>query len=133
MRLGIKRPGYNGKASFKTWLYTIARNIAVDHLRRIARNRTVSLDDCRETEDDALPLIEAVIKDEDKRTVHRTMARLKAEHRQILWLVYFEEMSVKDSATVIKKTVHATEMLVHRARLALKCELEKEGFTYENV
>ena len=133
VKLGVNRPKYSGKASFKTWLYTIARNIAVDYLRSYARKSTVPLDDCLEICDDSPTLAESYIIEEDKLAVHRTMARLKPEHRQVLWLVYFEEMSVKDSAAVIKKSVHATEMLIHRAKLALKRELEKEGFTYENV
>ena len=34
VRLVTKRPKYTGKASFKTWLYTIGRNAAYDELRR---------------------------------------------------------------------------------------------------
>ncbi len=34
VKLGVKCPHYSGKASFKTWLYTIGRNTARDHLRR---------------------------------------------------------------------------------------------------
>lgn len=37
VKLGVKRPHYSGKASFKTWLYTIGRNTARDHLRRYRR------------------------------------------------------------------------------------------------
>ncbi len=133
VRLGVKRPRYSAKASFKTWLYTIARNIAIDYLRRSARTKTVPIDECTEISDDESSLEESYILEERRITVHRTMARLKSEHRQVLWLVYFEEMSVRDAAAVMKKTVHAAEMLVHRAKLALKRELEKEGFIYEEL
>ena len=30
IKLAVKKPRFNGKSSFKTWLYTIGRNIAVD-------------------------------------------------------------------------------------------------------
>ncbi|MBE6708462.1 MAG: RNA polymerase sigma factor [Ruminococcaceae bacterium] len=133
VRLGVKRPRYSGKAAFKTWLYTIAHNIAIDHLRKVARARTVPLDECGEIAADEAYLEGSCIREETKITVHRTMARLKAEYRQVLWLVYFEEMSVKDAAGVMKKSPHATEMLVHRAKLALKRELESEGFIYEEL
>ena len=33
-RLMIKKPKFSGKSSFKSWLYAIGRNIAVDYLRR---------------------------------------------------------------------------------------------------
>ena len=32
--LGTKKPKYKEKSSFKTWLYAIGRNIAIDHLRK---------------------------------------------------------------------------------------------------
>ena len=35
--LGTKKPKYNGKSSFKTWLYAIGRNIAVDYIRKYSR------------------------------------------------------------------------------------------------
>ena len=45
VKLGIKRPKYNGSASFKTWLYTIAGNLAKDALRRRARLREAPIEE----------------------------------------------------------------------------------------
>ena len=30
VKIGVKRPHFSGKSSFKTWLYAIGRNIAID-------------------------------------------------------------------------------------------------------
>ena len=60
------------------------------------------------------------------------MAQLKPEHRQILWLVYFEDLSHRDAARIMGKTVHGIDTLVCRARASLKSELERSGFDYEN-
>lgn len=38
-------PAFNGRASLSTWLCRIARNCALDHLRRACVRRTASLDD----------------------------------------------------------------------------------------
>ena len=38
VRLAIKKPRFFGRSTIKTWLYTIARNLAIDHLRR--KNKT---------------------------------------------------------------------------------------------
>ena len=61
------------------------------------------------------------------------MSRLKPEYRQTLWLLYFEEMSGKEAAAVMRKSVHAVETLAYCARLALRRELEKEGIAHEDI
>lgn len=47
-RLAYKKPKFSGKSSFKTWLYSIGRNLALDHLRRMKKKRNASLDECSE-------------------------------------------------------------------------------------
>ena len=37
--LGTKKPKDKGKSSFKTWLYTIGRNAAIDYMRKKARKK----------------------------------------------------------------------------------------------
>ena len=73
------------------------------------------------------------LKEERKIIIHRALQKLKAEYRQILWLIYFENFSNKEAALVMKRKVHSIETLVYRARGALKSQLEKEGFVYEEL
>ena len=82
---------------------------------------------------DELELEILVIKNERDIALHRSMGKLKPEYRQILWLVYFEGMSMKDASAVIGIKTHATENLAYKARQALKAQLEKDGFVYENL
>ena len=44
-KLAIKRPRYTDKAPFKTWLYTIARNVALDELRKLKKVNTTALEE----------------------------------------------------------------------------------------
>ena len=131
--LGIKKPKDKGKSSFKTWLYTIGRNVAIDYLRRNSKRSNIHIDDCQELIGDEQDLESSYIKEERKITVHRALGKLKSEYRQILWLVYFEDFSIKQAATVMKKNVHSVETLVYRARKSLKSQLEREGFVYEEL
>ncbi len=131
--LGIKKPYDKGKSSFKTWLYTIGRNVAIDYLRRNSKRTSISIDDCPELVSEEQDLELAYIKEERKITLHRTLGKLKSEYRQVLWLIYFENFSNKQVATVMKKSVHSIETLVYRARKTLKSQLEKEGFIYEEL
>ena len=61
------------------------------------------------------------------------MKKLKPEYRQVLWLIYFEDFSCAQAGKILKKSTHNTEMLVSRARRALKNQLIKEGFDYEDI
>lgn len=133
VKLGIKRPHYNEKkASFKTWLYTIARNVAMDHLRRGKRRAEISLEEIGDPADMA-ELEQTVIKQEDKIVVHRALSALKSEYRQILWLIYFEDFDYKSASRVIGRSLRGTQGLAYRARKALAEQLKKEGFVYEEL
>ncbi len=131
--LGTKKPKDKGTGSFKTWLYTIGRNIAINHLKRRARLSEVSLDDCPEliSEEENLEIL--FIKEERKIQLHRALKKLKPEYHQILWLIYFENLTNKEAATVMRKSVHNIETLVYRARKSLKAQLEMEGFVLEEL
>lgn len=131
--LGTKKPKYKGKCSFKTWLYTIGRNKAIDHLRKKKRLGETPLEEAPEVSDEENDLEKDYIKEEQKIQIHRTLRTLKPEYRQVLWLVYFDGLAVKEAAKVMKKSIHSTETLVYRARKALKVRLEQEGFDNEGL
>ncbi len=130
--LCVKKPKDNQKSSFKTWLYTIGRNLAIDALRRNSRHATVPLDTYNNIENEEETLEEMYLRNSKKQLLHKALEKLKPEYRQTLWLIYFEELSYKEVAQIIHKNIHATEMLVSRARQALKLELNKEGIINED-
>ena len=132
VKLGIKKPHFSGKSSFKTWLYAIGRNVAVDYIRKESKRSEVSIDECMDLAD-RQTLEDAYLIEENKIVIHRALGKLKSEYRQVLWLTYFEELSNKETAKIMKKSVHNTETLIYRAKQSLKQELIKEGFTYEDI
>ncbi len=131
--LGTKKPKDKRLGSFKTWLYTIGRNRALNFLKRKAHRLEISIEDCAHLLSEEHELELAVIKEEQRITVHQTLNKLKPEYHQVLWLVYFENFTNKEVAAVMKKSVHNVETLVYRARKALKSQLETEGFVYEEL
>lgn len=131
--LGTKKPKDKGKGSFKTWLYTIGRNIAINDIKRRSRFGQISVYDCPNLIGEEDNLEKAYIREEQKIIIHRALRKLKPEYRQVLWLIYFEDFSNKETAAVMKKSVHSIETLVYRARKSLKAQLETEGFTYEKL
>ncbi len=133
VKIVTKKPRFSGKSSFKTWLYAIGRNVALDYLKRRSKKNEVSVDEIFELTDEAQSLEQEFLKEEQKINLHRALYKLRPEYRQALWLIYFEDFSCKDVARVMKKSVHSVETLVYRARQSLKAELEKEDFDYENL
>ncbi len=132
VKLAVKKPRFREGSSFKTFLYAIGRNAALDFLRR-NKSDVVPIEDIAESAADMESLEQSYIREERRIAVHRALDSLKSEYRQVLWLTYFEELSNKETAAVMKKSVHGIETLVYRARLALKKQLEQEGFEYEEL
>ena len=132
-KLMVKKPRFREKDSFKTWLYTIGRNVALDYLRRNAKQTVLSPQEMALCKAEEYDLERAYLTEERKIILHRAMDRLHPEYRQILWLIYFEDFSCKQAAAVMKKKVHTVEVLVSRARKALSEELRKEGYTREDL
>lgn len=129
--LCIKKPRDTQKCFFKTWLYTIGRNIAIDYLRHSAKHQTVPIDLCSDVSCGQETPEEEYMKESRRILVNRALERLKSDYRQVLMLLYFEDMSYKEISAIMKKSVHATQMLATRAREALKKELIKEGLKDE--
>ena len=130
-RLMIKKPKYSGKSTFKSWLYAIGRNVAVDYIRHNSKILNVPIDDVENYLIEEQNLEQSYIKEENKLVVNKALNELIPEYRNVLWLTYFEEFSNKETAIILKKTERQIKNLLYRARKALKSKLEKEGFEYD--
>ena len=128
-----KKPKFKAKHSFKTWLYTIGRNVAIDYLRHTAKQSDTPFDDLENYIQDEFDLEKLYIIEERKIAVHRALKKLNPEYRQVLWMLYFEGMASSDAAVVMKKNARQMKNLVYRAKSALKSELDKESFVYEEL
>ena len=106
------------------WLVGVARNKLVDHWRRVAREqrRLAAV----ATEDDAVEELDWDARlDADR--AHDVLASLTPHHRAALVLRYLDGLSVRDVAEHLGRTVHATEALLVRARLAFRRAYEGGG------
>ncbi|MBQ2799005.1 MAG: RNA polymerase sigma factor [Ruminiclostridium sp.] len=128
-----RKPKFKAKYSFKTWLYTIGRNVAIDYIRHNLKRLNTPFDDIENTLQDEYDLERLYIIEERRIIVHRALKKLNVEYRQVLWLLYFEGLSNAETAIVMKKNARQMKNLVYRAKNALKSELNKEGFIYEEL
>lgn len=130
-RLITKKPKFSGKSTFKSWLYAIGRNVAVDYVRHNSKKLNTPIEDMENYLSEEESLEQSYIKEERKITVHRALSELPSDYRTVIWLVYFEGFSSRETATVLKKNERQVKNLLYRAKQSLKSKLEKEGFNYE--
>lgn len=128
----VYKERYNGKTSFKTYLFTIGRNKAIDYIRKNKQMQyTVNIEEQTEISSDEDELIDYIIQQENKGLIAHTLERMKEEYARVLILIDFEDFSYKEAADVLGKTTSQVKVLIHRARKSLRKMLEEEGFTYE--
>ena len=127
VRLFTKRPKLTNAASFKTLLYTIGRNIAIDHIRRESRRQEIPIDECAEIRAETESIEDVLIKEERNKMLFREVQMLPPAQSQAVWLVYYEGLSTRETACIMGKSVHSVEMLLSRARAILRTKLTEGG------
>ena len=109
---------------FSTWLYSIAKNLCIDELRRVQKRNTVDID----TVDPELftldpdagddPLRAAVLAQEGE-TVRRVVTLLPEKYRTCIILFYFNELSYEEISAVMNVSLSNTKILLFRGKKML--------------
>lgn len=125
---------YEVSAKFTTWLFTIARNLCLNEIRRRSRHPAQSLDETF-AEDDNQPVHqpedtrtfsppEALLQGELEEKVEAALAELPEKQRTAILMCRGDEFSYEDIAKVLECSVSATKSLIHRGRETLKQKLK---------
>ncbi len=125
---------YEVSAKFSTWLFTIARNLCLNELRRRSRHPADSLDEPSFDHDDhPAPQVEdvrtvtppeALLHGELEEKIDQALAELPENQRTAILLCRQEELSYEDIAKVLGCSLSATKSLIHRGRQTLKEKLK---------
>ena len=109
--------------SYAAWLSRVAMNLAIDQTRR--RVSTVDIDDVEAP--DKTPDAETVlIRRERMALLQDAMAKLPPRQRMALSLTYDADLANSEAASVMEISVGAFELLLVRARRALRTALSGE-------
>ncbi len=125
---------YQPSARFSTYLFTIARNLTLNEVRRRARHPADSID-VTHPEDEGHPLRQyadpgapgadlVATRTELHAKVDSALADLPEKQRTALLLCREGELSYEEIASVLGTSLQATKSLIHRAREVLKARLK---------
>lgn len=120
---------YNFNASLSTWIYRITVNKCLDKLRyQKAKKRFAFITHLFHHEDHhqlADQKDERQEADEDRAMLYKAIDRLPDKQKTALILTQIEELSIKETATIMNTTAKAVESLTQRAKSNLKIFLKK--------
>ena len=128
------RSRYQRTAKFSTWLFTIARNLCLNELRRRSRHPAESLEEthtenedvpARQFEDKSQMIAhEHLLHGELAKKIEEALADLPENQRSAILLCRQDELSYEEIAKVLKTSLSATKSLIHRGRETLKEKLK---------
>ena len=133
IKLSVKRPKFVHENQLKAYLFKICRNLSINYLKKQKHHAEMS-QELTENIEDEMQKVESRMELKDSvRILHHTMQRLKQEYREILYLRYFEELTIPECAKILKCSEKQATAMSYQARQQLRNLLEKEGYTVENL
>ena len=126
MRLFLHAKQYTAGRSFKTWLFTIVRNVSIDLARPYSHRKSTTphLGD-HATQEEFVPEMvvngsptqeDRLAAQEKQQMVLELLQDLPERQRAAIILKYYEDMSTKEIAVVLGKSVSSVESLLARAK-----------------
>ena len=128
------RQRYQHTAKFSTWLFTIARNLCLNEIRRRSRHPAESIEENhaehedqpqRQYEDKKIHQpVDQVLHGELAKKIEEAIAALPEAQRSALLLCRQDELSYEEIAAILQCSLSATKSLIHRGRETLKEKLK---------
>ena len=130
LRVLERGSSYDGRSRFEPWLFTIARNLAIDHMRK---RRMFSIDSNHSPEQELEALtpvsnapspFEQAARTEDAQRLALSLQMLEPIYREALVLRFQEDLSLQEMAGVIGASVSTVSSRIYRGLAALRAQLD---------
>ena len=124
IKVARKISSINEPKSISPWLYSVARNTALTHIRHQKVEMTLleEIKDLGNTVGDTDPFTA-----EDADLVNRTLPRLSLPHREILTLFFLEDFTLEEISEIIKVPSGTVKSRLYYAKKAFKTLVESNG------
>ncbi len=111
-------------ATFRAWLFRIAHNALLNHVRGRSRRRTEQLESAAayQAPDD---VDATVARREDARRIWRAVSALPDERRRVVILRFVDELSSREIGEVLGRSEGAVRVLLHRALRDVARQLDR--------
>ncbi|WP_157960478.1 sigma-70 family RNA polymerase sigma factor [Marinimicrobium alkaliphilum] len=116
---------FAGRAKVTTWMLGIANNKVLTYWRKQGRREFTELDDNLTDETPAADLEQAVAAVQDGDRLRAGMQGLSPPHREVLHLVFFEELDYADIANILQVPEGTVKSRVYHAKNLLKKQLAR--------
>jgi len=122
---------FEGKSTEKTWLFSIARNVAIDHFRKQKnwKERIIDKFDWSKQQikaDGFLPE-EITMQSEEMKSVYNALQYCTVDQKMVIVFRYIQELSISETAKTLGWTESKVKTTQHRALKALRTFLEENG------
>jgi RNA polymerase sigma-70 factor (ECF subfamily) len=126
-------PTFEGRASLKTWAFSIATRVVADHFRQPAnRVSIVEVDETVELPGVERAIDDTLVIDEMSTCVRGVIDSLPEDYRVALVLHDLEGLTSEQTAEICRCSLPTAKIRIHRARLRLRKALQQECKFYRD-
>ncbi len=127
LRVVERGSSYDGRSRFEPWLFSIARNLTIDQMRK---RQVFSLDAKEEDESFQMPAsgepspFELAARTEDAQRMAKSLQILEPIYREALVLRFQEDLSLQEISGIVKAPVTTVSSRIYRGLEMLRAQLE---------
>lgn len=124
---------FQGRSSEKTWLYRIARNVAIDSIRKRKSIKWI-LESLHPGISSKEPLPQEIVDlGENEKELYRALNKLNRKYRMVVYFRKIKEFSITETAEILEWKESKVKTNLYRGLQALKKQLIEEGYVHESI
>jgi RNA polymerase sigma-70 factor, ECF subfamily len=127
---------FRGQSSERTWIYSIARHVAIDWLRQQQRRKKKGLFQLSNEAEELLvkddkPLPDEIIaQNETTQLLYQSLDECSVDQKSVIIMRFIEDFSISETAEILNWTESKVKTTQHRAIKRLKKVLESKNYDW---